>query len=164
MTNPDKITKQAIIERFKRIATEYKQNIETIEELQKRQNALSAAAQDCYAAARLFGFDIVAESAAFNDEKPDAGLSSIPPKPPVLPKGKSIKEIVLEIAEKAYPNSLRASDVRLKIEELRGEKLHEKTIGMTLYRLSVDGVMRRDGWNWFFVPLDKRGKEKPAQL
>jgi hypothetical protein len=40
----------------------------------------------------------------------------------------------------------------MRIERTFGEPLHSKTVGMTLYRLSKDGLVRREGHNWFFVP------------
>jgi len=31
------------------------------------------------------------------------------------------------------------------------------------YRLSKDGVLRRDGWDWFFVPEDQRDGAEPKR-
>jgi hypothetical protein len=163
--------KTAVIERFRRIATEYQKIVDSIQghnaaiaELHEKLNSLNPIAQDCYAAARLFGFDLAAEAAVMADdgEKVSPLLET---SPPAHPKGKTIRELVLEEAEKAFPEAVRASPLRLKLEHMRGEKLHEKTIGMTLYRLLKDGFLRRDKRDWYFVPPDKRDKEttkKPA--
>lgn len=67
----------------------------------------------------------------------------------------SVRERVVAIAKTAYPDPVRASAIRQQLEEI-GLRLHDKTIGMTLYRLSREGSLRRTGWNWFFVPEDQR--------
>jgi hypothetical protein len=61
-----------------------------------------------------------------------------------------IRELVLRRL-KGSPEGLKASQLREYIEALRKTRLHEKTIGMTLYRLSQDGRARRDGRTWFYV-------------
>ena len=72
--------------------------------------------------------------------------------PPVVKN--TVREMVLDIARAAYPKPIRAKAVQTQLEQARGEKLHYKTIGMTLYRLSKDDLMRREGYDWFFVPPD----------
>jgi hypothetical protein len=158
MSNTHDAAQIAVIERFKGIVHEYQQNSEFIAARQKRQVELEAHAQDCYAAARLFGFDIAHALAAQSN-----GVQDTTPPPieerqqPVLPKAKKIADFILEEAEKAYPHPIQATPMREKLEQLRGEKLHEKTVGMTLYRLSREGIMRREGMkDWFFVPADQR--------
>jgi len=48
--------------------------------------------------------------------------------------------------------------LREYIEAARSTKLHEKTIGMTLYRLANDGLARRDGRTWF--PVSQEAKQE----
>lgn len=70
---------------------------------------------------------------------------------------KPVRESVLALAEAAYPNPVLATELRAELEKQRGSVLHEKTVGMTLYRLSKDGLMRREGQkNWFFIPPELR--------
>ena len=50
----------------------------------------------------------------------------------------------------------------------RGE-IHEKTVGMTLYRLLQDKLVRREGHTWFLVPqpiaeTKNPGGETPGQI
>ncbi len=48
------------------------------------------------------------------------------------------------------------------IEKTYGETLHEKTVGMTLYRLSQDNLVHRDGHTWFFGPPPPAETENPG--
>jgi hypothetical protein len=48
--------------------------------------------------------------------------------------------------------------MRKEIEAKLGRKLHEKTIGMTLYRLSRKGLSKRDGLTWY--PTAKAAESK----
>lgn len=68
-----------------------------------------------------------------------------------------VREIVLERLKIAERRGAKASDIRSYIEMLRGKKLHDKTIGMTLYRLSMDGLARREGRIWYYVPPPGEG-------
>lgn len=63
----------------------------------------------------------------------------------------SIKDFILDQVRDAFPNSLKAADIKAKLKE-RGIKFHSKTVGMTLYRWSTEGRVRRDGHKWFYVP------------
>jgi hypothetical protein len=82
---------------------------------------------------------------------------------PKLEAGATIRELVLERLKLAFPEGLKAADIRAHIEALRGTELHEKTVGMTLYRLSLDGAVSRTGRTWFFVPEAKNpGGDTPG--
>jgi hypothetical protein len=63
-----------------------------------------------------------------------------------------VKDVVLERLQLSFPNGLRASDLRQYYDTAFLTTLHEKTIGMTLYRLSKDELVRREGRLWFYVP------------
>jgi hypothetical protein len=77
--------------------------------------------------------------------------------------GASIRETVLDRLRVATSHGANARSIRQYIERLRGTKLHEKTVGMTLYRLSQEGLARREGRIWFFVPEAKNpGGETPG--
>jgi hypothetical protein len=79
------------------------------------------------------------------------------------PKPPPFKNRALELLAEAYPKPLKATEIRQKIEAETRSKFHEKTAGMSLYRLSKEGVVRREGKDlWFFVPADERNKENPG--
>ena len=65
--------------------------------------------------------------------------------------GPSVRELTLEYLKAAGDAGHKASEIQALIEGRRKTKLHPKTAGMTLYRLSQDGLARRDGRTWFFV-------------
>ena len=68
-----------------------------------------------------------------------------------------IRSIVLDQLNAAGPEGVKAADLRAYIERTFGDPIHEKTVGMTLYRLSQDGAVRRDGHTWFLVNSQKSG-------
>lgn len=139
----------AVVEQFRAIATEYKENSEEISRLQLRQGELELKAQDCYAAARLFGFNLAVEAAVADTTRlPKKG--NVPLAPPLHTK--TIREMVMEEVKNAYPQPVRATPLRNKLEEVRKERLHDKTIGMTLYRLLKENFVKRVGKDWFYNP------------
>lgn len=74
-------------------------------------------------------------------------------------KGSTVRDLTLEKLKEAGSKGARAADIRKYIEDLRGTVLHEKTVGMTLYRLAKEGAARRQGRIWFFVePLEEETK------
>ena len=64
----------------------------------------------------------------------------------------SVREFTLNSLEAAASAGMKAAEIRAIYETSRNTKLHDKTIGMTLYRLSKDNLVRREGRTWFFVP------------
>ena len=120
---------------------------------------------DCYTMARLFGFDLDLEYKAHLDKQTQLNLpsrSAAPALPPIEAKPKTIRERVLDAARRAYPNAVRAADIRKQLEA-EGIQTHVKTIGMTLFRLSKEGLVTRDGWDWYFVPeLPAQEQESPG--
>lgn len=84
-----------------------------------------------------------------------------PPEVVVMHKERPpIRQVVLEQLQLAADRGRKATEIQEYIERTFGEPLHSKTVGMTLYRLSKDGIVRRDGHNWYFVP--KGGTENPG--
>jgi hypothetical protein len=63
----------------------------------------------------------------------------------------SVREFVIEALKAAGPWGTKAAEIRSSYESARNTKLHDKTIGMTLYRLAKDGLTRREKRTWFFV-------------
>jgi hypothetical protein len=91
------------------------------------------------------------------DGNQSSGQQTIRPELP-LPEptsDKSIRDLTLAELQSASANGTTATAIRQRIEQTRGTELHFKTVGMTLYRLSKDGLARREGRNWFFVPETK---------
>ena len=72
-----------------------------------------------------------------------------------LRSAQSIKAVILHAAEDAYPSPVRAAAVRGALT-VNGYAIHQKTVGMTLYRLSLTGHVRREGLDWYFVPQPAR--------
>jgi hypothetical protein len=123
----------------------------------------------CFDAANLFGFDLKFEwdkrreqqrerqaqvaAAAMPSVEVGAGLAF--KEVPLSSAPKSIKDYAIDAAKQAWPNPIRVSILRQQLETI-GIKTHQKTIGMTLYRLLKEGLLRRRGRDWFFVPEDGR--------
>ena len=63
-----------------------------------------------------------------------------------------IKDICLERLLVAGAGGQKASDIRDFIQKTYPDEIHEKTVGMTLYRLLKDGQIRREGHKWFAAP------------
>lgn len=69
----------------------------------------------------------------------------------------TVREFILAEALAAAPGPVRAADLRKKYEEKYALTVHEKTFGMTLYRLSERDFMRREGHaDWYFIPEHAR--------
>jgi hypothetical protein len=62
-----------------------------------------------------------------------------------------VRDAVLGRLKLAGERGLKASDLRQYYENAFATTLHEKTIGMTLYRLSKEELVRRDGRTWFYI-------------
>lgn len=61
----------------------------------------------------------------------------------------SIRAMVAEELKNAGPAGAQAAAIRRTIENRLARKLHDKTIGMTLYRLARSGAAHRSGRTWF---------------
>lgn len=75
---------------------------------------------------------------------PSAGLGP-QPRP-------TVREVALMRLRAAGDKGAKAADIRDYFERTYGEVVHEKTVGMTLYRLLKANQVRRDGHIWFFGP------------
>lgn len=76
-------------------------------------------------------------------------MASDDAKKPPMP---TIREIALMRLREAGETGSKARAIREYIQATYGVECHEKTVGMTLYRLQQDRMVRRDGHIWFFVP------------
>jgi len=64
----------------------------------------------------------------------------------------TVRELVLEQLKAVGAKGTTSTALREYIESARNTKLHYKTVGMTLYRLSKDGLVSRHGRTWFIAP------------
>jgi hypothetical protein len=96
---------------------------------QQEREALAALA-DCAAAARTFGVAL------------DIAL-------PVKVDGPQVKNFVLERLAAVGAVGIKTPVLRQEFKQLTGREVHEKTMGMTLYRLKTDGAAVRRGRVWF---------------
>lgn len=68
--------------------------------------------------------------------------------PPEMPR---ISDVVLDRLKAAGSKGTKAAPIQSYIENTYGKKIHDKTVGMTLYRLAKDELVRRDGHTWFIT-------------
>jgi hypothetical protein len=95
----------------------------------------------------------------------EPGAAKIPIPPAEMPK---IWKVVRNYLKEAGERGAKASEIRAFIQEKYARTVHEKTVGMTLYRLSKlkSPPVRREGHTWFFVPppaeTENPGGEAPG--
>jgi hypothetical protein len=134
----------AIIDRYWELCGAQDRARENISKLQAHQKELAAQISACAAVAKQFGVDL-----------------ATPPAADRIQGGRSIKAMVLQATEDAFPLPVQAAEVRRALGS-NGYTIHEKTVGMTLYRLSVSQRVRRDGLDWYFIPQPARRAEGGA--
>jgi hypothetical protein len=90
------------------------------------------------------------------NRKPKSEEATLPeePAPRLETPTPTVKEIALGCLALAADAGLKAADIRVFIEKNYPDlsDIHDKTVGMTLYRLLKDDLVRREGHTWFFVP------------
>jgi hypothetical protein len=89
-----------------------------------------------------------------DDEEPSSE-DDVPDSEPVGSTPEStatVRDLVLDNLKAAKEEGATAAAIRADVELRRHAKLHDKTVGMTLYRLSQDGLARREKRTWFYVP------------
>jgi hypothetical protein len=157
------------VEKFLQIADGWQASQRRIEsyragiaEEEANQAQLQEQINQCYAAATLFGFDLLTAASTHQFDAGDASQPSPTIPPPSTAAPSNIKDFVLECVQRAYPNPVRAAQLRRQLQEL-GRAVHEKTIGMTLYRLLKQGFLRREGFDWFYIHETERD-EMPVSV
>jgi len=153
----------AILGRYRQLCADHETSQQNVERMQAHQQQLAAQINDCFAAARLFGFDLVAEfqreASGDPSQLPLQALvpTTLAPVPALAsPRGgPKIKDLILEVVEKVYPQSIGALDVGRDLAN-QGHAIHKKTPEMNLHRWLKKGCVERDGTKWRFVPSDRR--------
>jgi hypothetical protein len=82
--------------------------------------------------------------------EPQAQAATVVPPPPG--KKPTIREVAIAYLQAAGAAGTKASAIREHLETEHGQVVHDKTVGMTLYRLSKEGHAHRDKLIWFFGP------------
>jgi hypothetical protein len=170
----DDAAKLAIVRQFQAVGVDYQASLDRQKQFNEAlaleaeiQTGIQARANDCYAAARVLNFDLIAALAVYQTTLQHSAAPELAepvtlqpaPQTVIAPPGKAIWEIVLDMAKAAHPKPIRASAAKAEIERQLGRELHFKTVGMSLYRLSRQGFMRRVGQkDWYFVPPEQRAK------
>lgn len=140
-SDTDPTIKSAVIDRYSQLCAEQSRTVEAIGRLQAHRQSLAEQIDDCFVAARLFGFEL-------NQESDDCGRDS---HNAVRRRRPTIRSLVLEAARESFPDPVRAPELRQQLAA-RGFPTHEATVRMYLYRSLQTGRIRREGTNWFFVP------------
>ncbi len=92
------------------------------------------------------------------DESIPAKESLITSKKPNLPK---MRDIALDRLREAGQAGQKAPAIQKYIESTYSVKIHDKTVGMTLYRLSKENLVHRSGQIWFYGPASERSEQLP---
>jgi hypothetical protein len=158
-----------ILTRYRQLCADHDTAQQNVERMQQHQLGLMAQINDCFAAARLFGFDLVAEFQ--HEAKGDPSQLPLqapnPIIPPLFPVGatptprreRKVKDLVLDAVEAAHPLPAKVADIRRDLAD-KGIAIHQKTVGMSLWRWLRNGRVRREGQNWYFVPPEHRATTK----
>ncbi len=156
---------KATVEKFRTIASQYTSNEETIKRLQSENELLGTAARRCYETAELFGFDLVVELAKVAQPGTSGAEAPVPVirvTAPAPPSTATVRGFALDAAQRAHPNPVHAASLQAAYEDQFKRKVHPKTFGMILYRLSLDKLIRREGRkDWYFVPEHERPGAQP---
>lgn len=138
------------------VRAEYRRLMSERENIAEKLAKNTAALQDCAAAGRLFGVPIELPPDLIVVQRPTPSLH-----PPIHNDGseQTIRDMVLEQLKNAGDIGIKASAIQRTIEIRLGRKLHYKTVGMTLYRLSTKGEAHRgERFIWYFGPNSSKTK------
>ncbi len=137
-----------------------------IQDEMKRLRSIERELEDCDAASRLFGQHEAADDASeFTGGQPKMTSprelgGALSPSTQTVPSLKpSFKEAAIEFLQKVYPRGLKATHIRALAQSHYGLTAHEKTAGMTLYRLKKEGLVRRNGLYWYFMAPERHPAE-----
>lgn len=138
------------------VKAEYRRLMSERENIAQKLAKNTAALQDCAAAGRLFGVPIELPPDLIVVKRPSPSLHLLGPR---NAPDQTIRDMVLKQLEGAGEKGIKAQAIQRTIEGTLGRKLHYKTVGMTLYRLSVKGEAHRGGhFIWYFGPNGPKAK------
>lgn len=84
------------------------------------------------------------------------------------PSRQTLRDVILDRLMAAGPEGSKAAPIREFYERTFGKIIHEKTVGMTLYRLQNDGLVRHEGHTWYLAPpkaeTGNPGAETPGPI
>jgi len=159
--NETSVIRNATLKKFNELLDRQSYITKQIEALNQEALTVDEGIQGCRTVAKLFHFDLP-EPVEERGEQQHAAISLLPsgpagspPKPGTRQKSVSdgtVKDFVLKHLEAIYPETVRSRNLQEMYERETGQNIHEKTMGMTLYRLLKDELVSRDGWNWRFNP------------
>ena len=145
---------ETIVAEYERIDNWVIQAEANIQAARDRQDVLRALYEQCVGTAQLFGFNLEHErEQATASSEP---ISSILSETDIPDRRQSIREIILDLGREGVGQPLKAATLRAAVEARYGKEVHDKTVGMTLYRLSKEGAFVRRGYEWYFVPEAER--------
>ncbi len=130
--------------------------------LQVEESTIREKLEALQAAAHVFGFRL--EKPPKDAETAVPQVQEAPADQPALPNldaRPTIREIVLSRLRFVGTKGAKAASIRQYLEREHGIKTHEKTVGMTLYRLLKARMAYREGTTWFFDPTSSE-KKNPA--
>jgi hypothetical protein len=166
-TPPDKLVAEALISKHNQALAEHQRLFDVLLDLYDESRENFAGLRDLHAAGRVFGLEleIPDENARLAAQRfflsPQARaereikLTAMQPAPAPTPEAVAmprIRDIVLERLKAAEKNGTRAAPIREYIRTTYGKDIHEKTVGMTLYRLANEKLAHRIGITWFYGP------------
>ncbi len=79
-----------------------------------------------------------------------------PPKPP------AVKVFLSQRLKDLGSEGSKAAPLREAYARAFGVEIHEKTVGMTLYRMANEGTVRREGHTWFLADPPSEPAENPG--
>lgn len=184
----DKTVIEAIIAKYDQLLSEYDQLRDAFVEMHRNSRRIDRGLRDARSAARLFGVDLnvptttpsgaaleivrnqelegkiegpnpVRERMRINEKTSNTLETTERPMP-------RVRDVVLERLKAAGAKGTKAAPIRQFIKDRYGRDIHDKTVGMTLYRLAADKLAHREGIIWFFGPapagMKSPGGETPG--
>ncbi len=111
--------------------------------------------------------DVAAQATLLLEQAP-ARIAQIPANSPpsLTPVSDSprptVREVALKMLKGAGSTGMKAETIREYLDHHYGMAVHDKTVGMTLYRLSRDQLVHRVGHTWFAGPSLAGSVENPG--
>lgn len=133
-----------------REAMELDRRRRVVEAEQRRAAALADAARETRETSRTSTFELLRQSGAITAIPAPAPAPLATPAATTL-KPPPVKAFLAKALKEAGATGAKAAPLREAYARAYGIDIHEKTVGMTLYRMANDGLVRRDGHTWFLA-------------